>query len=54
MCLCVCDKSKLSSLESAQDAGGWPAVFCLAAKGYHGLASQFENYRINIFLMIYT
>lgn len=33
----VCDKGKFSGLESTQDACGWPAVFCPAAAGYHGL-----------------
>lgn len=36
------NKSKFSSLESPQDAGGWPAVFCFAPEGHHGLASQFN------------
>ncbi len=47
--MCVCDKSKFHVLESSQDAVGRPAVFCLAAKRYNGLVSQFRlNYLIHI------
>lgn len=41
------NKSKFSSMESPQDAGGWPAVFCFTPEGHHGLASQFKGCRIN-------
>lgn len=53
-CVCVClfYKSKFSSLESTQDAVGWPAVLCLAAKGYHGLTSLIEATKLKLKMVL--